>query len=157
MVSFFMCDVMCGVRRFPGLRLALDYVQAALQAQVALATGQDYGSFATLNGVPLGLQFITAQDVTAGARRGYGQSCLAEPNALYDVRTSYLCCPCSFRYFRLQGCFKLSPICGKNCGKQGTPSCCTPKFNCCLASWRQAIPRSRRPSAIHVEQHSNCT
>lgn len=75
---------MCACR-FPGLKTALDYIQSALQAEVALATGQDYGSFATLNGVPLGAQFITAQDVTAGARRGYGQSCLAEPNALYDV------------------------------------------------------------------------
>ncbi|CAL8470071.1 g9613 [Coccomyxa elongata] len=69
---------------FPGLKMALDYIQAGIQAQVAVATGQAYGSFASLNGVPLGLDFITTQDVTTGARRSYGQSCLSERNALYD-------------------------------------------------------------------------
>ncbi len=73
--------------RFPGLKTALDYILAGIQAQVAVATGQAYGSFASLNGVPLGLDFITTQDVTTGARRSYGQSCLSERNALYDVRT----------------------------------------------------------------------
>jgi len=67
----------------------LDYIQAALQEQVAMVSGQDYGSFASINGVPLGLEFITSQDVTNGARRSYGQSCLTEPNVLYDVRTAH--------------------------------------------------------------------
>ena len=73
------------LRRFPGLQTAVDYVQQALQAEVTDLSGQDYGSFATLNGVPLQMQFITAADVTSGARRGYGQSCLTEQNTVYEV------------------------------------------------------------------------
>ena len=56
-----------------------------LQEQVTTATGKDYGSFATLNGVPLAMDFITNSDITAGARRVYGQSCLTESNTLYEV------------------------------------------------------------------------
>ena len=62
------------------------YLQAALQAEVALVTGQPYGSFASLNGVPLSMDFITAADLVDGERRGFGQSCLSEENAVYDVR-----------------------------------------------------------------------
>lgn len=72
--------------RFPGLKTAVDFIQSVLQEEVTLATGQDYGSFATLNGVPLAMDFITNADITAGARRVYGQSCLTESNTLYDVR-----------------------------------------------------------------------
>lgn len=71
--------------RFPGLKTAVDYIQSVLQEQVTLATGQDYGSFAALNGIPLSMDFITNSDVTAGARRVYGQSCLTESNTLYEV------------------------------------------------------------------------
>jgi hypothetical protein len=72
--------------RFPALKTAVDYIQSVLQVEVTLATGQDYGSFAALNGVPLNMAFITNADITAGARRSYGQSCLTESNTLYEVR-----------------------------------------------------------------------
>lgn len=79
--------------RFPGLKTVLDYIQATLQEQVAMVSGQDYGSFASISGVPLGFEFITSQDVTTGARRSYGQSCLSEPNVLYDVRAPTIASP----------------------------------------------------------------
>lgn len=77
-------------RSFPGLQTAVDYVQQALQAEVTALSGQEYGSFATLNGVPLQMQFITDADVTSGARRAFGQSCLTEQNTVYEVRAPLL-------------------------------------------------------------------
>ncbi len=62
------------------------YLQAALQQEVATISGQPFGSFASLNGVPLNMDFITAADITNGAKRGFGQACLTEENAVYQAR-----------------------------------------------------------------------
>ena len=72
-------------RRFPGLKIVMDYLQSVLQVQVTEATGQNFGTFATVNGVPLACTQITSVDLSKGARRGFGQSCLTESNALYEV------------------------------------------------------------------------
>lgn len=72
--------------RFPGLKIVMDYLQSVLQVQVTEATGQNFGTFATVNGVPLAFNLVTAADVSNGARRGFGQSCLAEQNAVYQVQ-----------------------------------------------------------------------
>ena len=81
-------------RRFPGLQVAVAYLQAALQQEVATITGQPFGSFASLNGVPLNMDFITAADIVDGAKRGFGQSCLTEENAVYQARACSGCWGC---------------------------------------------------------------
>ena len=63
----------------------MDYLQSVLQVQVTEATGQNFGTFATVNGVPLAFNLITTVDLSKGARRGVGQSCLTESNAVYEV------------------------------------------------------------------------
>ena len=73
------------VYRFPGLKIVMDYLQSVLQVQVTEATGQNFGTFATVNGVPLAFNLITAVDLSKGARRGFGQSCLTESNTVYQV------------------------------------------------------------------------
>ena len=72
-------------RRFPGLQIVMDYLQSVLQVQVTEATGETFGTYATVNGVPLAFDLITAADVADGARRGFGQSCLTESNTVYEV------------------------------------------------------------------------
>ena len=72
--------------RFPGLNIVMAYLQSVLQVQVTEATGQNFGTFATINGVPLAFSLVTAADLSAGARRGFAQSCLTESNTLYQVR-----------------------------------------------------------------------
>lgn len=71
----------------------MDYLQSVLQVQVTEATGQNFGTFATVNGVPLAINLVTAADVSSGARRGFGQSCLTESNTVYQARwpSLYLC------------------------------------------------------------------
>ncbi len=72
--------------RFPGLNIVMDYLQSVLQVQVTEATGQNFGTFATINGVPLAFNLVTAANLAAGARRGFAQSCLTESNTVYQVR-----------------------------------------------------------------------
>ena len=73
------------VCRFPGLNIVMDYLQSVLQVQVTEATGQNFGTFATINGVPLAFNLVTAANLAAGARRGFAQSCLTESNTVYQV------------------------------------------------------------------------
>ncbi|CAL5218474.1 g159 [Coccomyxa viridis] len=69
---------------FPGLNIVMDYLQSVLQVQVTEATGQNFGTFATINGVPLAFNLVTAANLAAGARRGFAQSCLTESNTVYQ-------------------------------------------------------------------------